>query len=812
MQQWGPCAVVLAVACGVYLNTLSAGFTFDDNFAVVSPFIDPVHRGRLPSTPVTLQLSNGDIMHDNMSLLDLFRHDFWLALVSCSKRDDMDPTEKDMQPQHELEALLAALLFAVHPVHTEAVSGIVGQAELLSALLSLAALLTAMQAQDCASPGSVWRHLAVSLALIWGAALAKEIGITIVGAVILHLVYMEELTRSWRGLQRLTVQIAVLLATVATYVKLRSWLAGDQLVRIYRKVENPIPFAPPLTRVLSTGYLHTRYAALLLCPMHLSADWSFACIPLVESVLDWRNAATLLLYAALAAALLQGRPWSILVDAWQQLRAPVAATSAVMLLLGPGGRSVLAHAAQWVGLAGGSVDRPHASNSGSNSGSTSSEQQARQADGSDGAGQASGTPTVGRLWGTRAAAAGATFLALLLACASKTVLRNKDWMDEELLFIAAQKVGSISAKVCGNSAKVQLNSGILERRYQNWEAALRHFERARAIEPGYCEPDYWVGLTLVNQGRDIERGIQELERAISCKYVAFNAVSVLQKVYEAMQHGPVGHHSSLQRVQGERRQQTPTPAAQADLEDLQISAKTDLGGGAPPQNTASLVKWAEVLLRPELNRIEEACELLQQAVAGMAAAGEGPTALSGITRPCLRALKSALAVEAAAANTSQQQVTGHSSAATPMSALQLSRAQLLHLQQCFRVRQQALRTLAAQGPVAPATKAGIAKYLDGPGPGCRLMQRGEEGDRQPSSAHMHLIHLSGGEQLSNVHLMKVDLSTAMVQRADAQDALLQQEWGEILAAQGRSKEAATHLSVAAVLFTQQMAEAPHVLV
>ena len=68
--------------------------------------------------------------------------------------------------------------------------------------------------------------------------------------------------------------------------------------------------------------------------------------------------------------------------------------------------------------------------------------------------------------------------------------------------------GPLLLQVCGNSAKVQLNSGILERRYQNWEAALRHFERARAIEPGYCEPDYWVGLTLVNQGRDIEGGIQ----------------------------------------------------------------------------------------------------------------------------------------------------------------------------------------------------------------------------------------------------------------------------------------------------------------
>ena len=105
----------------------------------------------------------------------------------------------------------------------------------------------------------MWRHLAVSLALIWGAALAKEIGITIVslltavssmpsacsvpvclavqvGAVILHLAFVEELTSSRHGLQRLTVQVAVLLATVATYVRLRSWLAGDQLVRIYRKV------------------------------------------------------------------------------------------------------------------------------------------------------------------------------------------------------------------------------------------------------------------------------------------------------------------------------------------------------------------------------------------------------------------------------------------------------------------------------------------------------------------------------------------------------------------------------------------------
>ena len=36
-----------------------------------------------------------------------------------------------------LPALLSSLAFALHPVHTEAVAGIVGQAELLCAALSI---------------------------------------------------------------------------------------------------------------------------------------------------------------------------------------------------------------------------------------------------------------------------------------------------------------------------------------------------------------------------------------------------------------------------------------------------------------------------------------------------------------------------------------------------------------------------------------------------------------------------------------------------------------------------------------------------
>jgi hypothetical protein len=64
----------------------------------------------------------------------------------------------------------------------------------------------------------------------------------------------------------------------------------------------------------------------------------------------------------------------------------------------------------------------------------------------------------------------AVLLVLSVCCgyAVRTLLRNADWWDEERLFIAAQQV-------CPNSAKVQQNSGILQRRYQNFSGALKHF-------------------------------------------------------------------------------------------------------------------------------------------------------------------------------------------------------------------------------------------------------------------------------------------------------------------------------------------------
>lgn len=85
--------------------------------------------------------------------------------------------------QDYTESLVAAMLFAAHPIHTEAVAGVVGHAELLSAALGFAALLSYMYAAKQVQRKQHDVQLMLAVGLLWSAALSKEIGITMVGCL-----------------------------------------------------------------------------------------------------------------------------------------------------------------------------------------------------------------------------------------------------------------------------------------------------------------------------------------------------------------------------------------------------------------------------------------------------------------------------------------------------------------------------------------------------------------------------------------------------------------------------------------------------
>lgn len=64
--------------------------------------------------------------------------------------------------------------------------------------------------------------------------------------------------------------------------------------------------------------------------------------------------------------------------------------------------------------------------------------------------------------------------------------------------------------------------------------------RAQEIEPGYCEPTYWRGLTTFNMGRDPLGGVATMKASLSCKYSANEALQALNKVFVALMEAAGG--------------------------------------------------------------------------------------------------------------------------------------------------------------------------------------------------------------------------------------------------------------------------------
>uniref|UniRef100_A0A6Q2YIR4 dolichyl-phosphate-mannose--protein mannosyltransferase n=1 Tax=Esox lucius TaxID=8010 RepID=A0A6Q2YIR4_ESOLU len=215
-------------------------------------------------------------------------------------------------------AFLTALLFAVHPIHTEAVSGIVGRADVLACLLFLLAFLSYIRSVGvCGSADSLpytvsgWA-LGASMLLGTCAMLVKETGITVFGVCVLYdaLVLCRKpllfnLSSSKMDLLRVSSpflkRACAICLHVAVIMSFRLWLMGGSMP-LFSEQDNPASFSPHLlTRILTYCYLLSFNAWLLLAPVLLCYDWQVGSIPLVESPWDIRNVATVLLGVVMVA-------------------------------------------------------------------------------------------------------------------------------------------------------------------------------------------------------------------------------------------------------------------------------------------------------------------------------------------------------------------------------------------------------------------------------------------------------------------------------------------------------------------------------
>ncbi|XP_076301294.1 protein O-mannosyl-transferase TMTC1-like isoform X2 [Lasioglossum baleicum] len=265
---WCIYATVALVAVGCYLNALGGDFVHDDIPAVVR------NKDVLAQTPWTSVLKDdfwGTPMHDINShksyrplttltfrmnylmsgLTPSWYHATNIALhaIACVLVTRVSLVVAALRPGF---AALTGLLFAAHPVHTEAVTGIVGRADVLACIFFLLSFL--------AYHGSIFEA-------------------------------------RWNDDSRhFSRRAAALLVSFGVLLVVRLALLHGALPK-FSPQDNPAAFHPCFhVRLLTFCYLAALNCWLLLCPATLSHDWQMGSVPLVASLADTRNMATCLFF------------------------------------------------------------------------------------------------------------------------------------------------------------------------------------------------------------------------------------------------------------------------------------------------------------------------------------------------------------------------------------------------------------------------------------------------------------------------------------------------------------------------------------
>lgn len=373
-------------------------------------------------------------------------------------------------------ALVTGIVFAVHPVHGEAVISLVGLAELLATLFVCLGLLAFLRADGPRrfAASAIWRVLGALCFLL--AVLAKEQGVVFVVLLPLCL-WCSRRRRS--ALERRSIDaaaardartaggsvLAVLLAWLVTAVFVVSVYLPLRYQALNGHLLTPAP-PPMMSNVLSTadGLQHAwtllafagEYLRLAFWPSRLSCDYSYDAVPLAGSPADPR---VLLALGVLSILLV----WSVLSLRRHASRRGLFVTlfflgtyvlpsNAVVVF-----RTMVAERLFYLSLLPltWAVLIP------------ASQVATRVA--------RIGLP--GRVGPLIAAG---SVLAFVLPCAVRDVARCYDWQDNETLYLT-------DSETMPRCARLQLKRGVVFIHAGQWERGRDAIQRAVAIAPHYIE-------------------------------------------------------------------------------------------------------------------------------------------------------------------------------------------------------------------------------------------------------------------------------------------------------------------------------------
>jgi tetratricopeptide (TPR) repeat protein len=359
-------------------------------------------------------------------------------------------------------ALLAAALFALHPIATEAVTNIAGRADLLAATGVLGALVI-----HVARPRVTGRRALGFAGLAILAFFAKENGLVLVPLALAYDAWLRPVSTDASPRWRLGFYAGLGALLAAWWAARRHALAGVTPDADFFGV-NPLLGLSLVSSRLSALNVVARELWLLVWPARLSCDYSYDQLPLHP----WTDAIEYGRAAAGAFSLVLLVVFGVLA----RRRAPAAAFSALLLAFAllPTSNlivrigSIMAERFLYLPLAGA-------------------------------AGLAAcAVQAIAARAGRRSRGVWMMAGAIAAALAARTVVRNADWRDEETLLRAAARVCPRSYKVHKALAQTLLSAGVSGERVD--EAVAEAQEAVRILDTRPLRPAEQSSETLLLLG------------------------------------------------------------------------------------------------------------------------------------------------------------------------------------------------------------------------------------------------------------------------------------------------------------------------
>ena len=185
-----------------------------------------------------------------------------------------------------------ALIYGVHPVHSEAVIAVVSRAELMAAFLVLLGTWLLLLKP---------RRLVVWLPVVYAAALlSKENGATLWGIVIAwhFLCLLNHKTAQRQGFRFKDLRVhGGMLVVLVAYLGLRGLVLPGILAGDLSPADNPMVGGDLITRVLTPMKVFLEYLRLLISPAELTIDYSLNHFQIASGIFDFQAWSGLLIFA-----------------------------------------------------------------------------------------------------------------------------------------------------------------------------------------------------------------------------------------------------------------------------------------------------------------------------------------------------------------------------------------------------------------------------------------------------------------------------------------------------------------------------------